>query len=69
MARTGYGMSLRVCFKKNRPQPQLCGGMPVAAKSWGVASQRCACASYMNSVTGKVDYVTPDFKVKGVVKP
>jgi filamentous hemagglutinin len=24
---------------------------------------------YMNSVTGKVDYVTPDFKVKGVVKP
>ncbi|CAB3797243.1 hypothetical protein LMG28138_04218 [Pararobbsia alpina] len=24
---------------------------------------------YMNSVTGKIDYVTPDFKVKGVVKP
>ncbi|NML32384.1 DUF637 domain-containing protein [Paraburkholderia antibiotica] len=24
---------------------------------------------YMNSITGKVDYVTPDFKVKGVVKP
>jgi len=24
---------------------------------------------YMNSVTGKVDYVTSDFKVKGVVKP
>ncbi|WP_063899062.1 filamentous hemagglutinin N-terminal domain-containing protein [Burkholderia ubonensis] len=24
---------------------------------------------YMNSVTGKVDYVTSDFKVKGIVKP
>ncbi|MBW0451051.1 hypothetical protein [Paraburkholderia phenoliruptrix] len=24
---------------------------------------------YMNSVTGKIDYVTSDFKVKGVVKP
>jgi hypothetical protein len=24
---------------------------------------------YMNSVTGKIDYVTPDFKIKGIVKP
>jgi filamentous hemagglutinin len=31
--------------------------------------QRLQVHFYQNKMTGKIDYVTPDYKVKGIVKP